>query len=128
MGDSALMIPMLRRALGAERVVPIQYAGDTFIKRCKKTGHYSVSRNKLMTLFIDNIKNKKYLFPTWDLFQDIAKDFLNVFISYRKPSPFKASKLFFTHNPATPDDAFHSAVYESVARGLINQQFSVEYA
>jgi hypothetical protein len=67
---------------------------------------YKLNRTVMMTHMIEGIKRKEFILPSYDSIPVIINNFLAIRAEYSR-----TEKLYYTHSPDDPDDAFHSSLY-----------------
>ena len=67
---------------------------------------YRLNRTVMMTHMIEGIKRKEFIFPSYESMGPLIHNFLAIRSEYSK-----RERLYYTHSPDDPDDAFHSSLY-----------------
>lgn len=99
----------LEEAFGPQRVIKFQHVGSQRQrKKYDDIGHkFQLSRNEVMTDFINDIKDKKIVWPAWESVKDYLCDFEHIYCEYKESS----RQMVYDHKPSEPDDAMHSSIY-----------------
>lgn len=101
----------LTRAFGRKRILVYQYVESGKRKVFWESGknRFLLSRTDIMTDLINAIrKGDVFRFAMWDEFKEpYAQDMMNIHSEY---SEFLRRDVY-GHNPANPDDSFHSILY-----------------
>jgi len=74
---------------------------------------FTIGRTTVMTDLFNLIEKRRIEFPSWNLYQKFADDFLAINIEYNRDNI-----MYYDHSPATPDDAVHSTMYCMLAGEL----------
>jgi hypothetical protein len=76
----------------------------TLIRWDKEGYKYIVSRTQSMTNTMSRIKERRILFPKYEIWENFAEDFLNIYQDYNE----KQRQIYYAHEKGKPDDAFHA--------------------
>lgn len=108
-GCGQLQFELLRRTLGPDRIVPIQYCAAKQPFRYDAAGGYlSVDRTQIMDLVFLKMKlgKQKFETPNWDLTSNFWTDALSIF----EEASISGRKLYRKDEGST-DDWFHSIAF-----------------
>lgn len=103
-----------KRINDPRRLIAFQHQGNQ--KQKANWNHhmqaYTLGRNKVITEFLQGIKQQKFIFPDWADFQPFAKDIMAIAIDYDE------EKNKYKYINSNPDDALHSILYGNLAAEL----------
>lgn len=101
---------------GDERVYEFYYSSNQkpFIVWDWRGYKYILNRTEAMSTLMLKIKKGKIKFPRWNVWQEFANDFLNIYQDYSETT----RKILYDHD--APDDTFHATLYAYLV-GLIDK-------
>lgn len=107
----------IRKTIGYPYLIAYQHQGNQKdrIHWNKKMMAYTTNRTRVMTEMFTRIKRRAYVFPSWEYFEDFAKDFLAIGIEYDESQ----SKIKYVNTD--PDDAAHSLLYAELVEELVSR-------
>jgi len=117
MGMGVDRVPRLVRMFPG-MVFPLYYSGvfKGFIGY-NKQGYYTVNRTRAISLFLQDIKERRIKLPPWEYFAPVASDYLAIYQTYSgKPG---AERSYYDKDAAATDDAFQAAIYARITWNII---------
>jgi hypothetical protein len=106
-----------------QRVHKFMYVSEqSEIAKYDKDSHvYKVNRTQAMSESFLLMKQKRYWFPDWSIFQHYAKDILCIFMEPLDDRNFN-DKFKYDHPPDIADDFTHTAVYANILLYLLRER------
>ena len=119
---------VLRIKYGSEHIIEVYEASllARKIQYNKGTDIYTINRTTMITDLVNTIKMGYYKFPSWRVFQPLAKDMLAERIETKTVNGRKV--LYYDHNPTTPDDGLHSLLFAHTAMYVYLNADAIEQA
>ena len=122
-GVGQLQFELLRKSLGAHRIVPIQYvAAKQMLRYDMQGGFLAADRTQVMDRMFLRMKIGKTKFetPSWDLMSGFWVDALSI---YEEESI--AGRKLYRKDEATCDDWFHSCVFAHTAWMCVSGEYDL---
>jgi hypothetical protein len=99
----------IESALSESRVMQFQHVGNQ--KQRKKyddIGHkIQLARTEVMTDFITDLKDGKFILPPWEAIKGLTEDWEHIYAEYNESTRM----MKYDHKLSEPDDGLHSAIY-----------------
>jgi hypothetical protein len=111
----------LFQARGRDRVMQFAYSSSLHERKRWDPEAYKwiINRNAVLSAFFFDIKQGKFLFPAWEVFEPFAKDILAEYVEYNE----RTRTMLYDHPIDQPDDALHSLVYCKLTADISHVRF-----
>jgi hypothetical protein len=111
----------LFQARGRDRAMQFAYSSSLGERKRWDPEAYKwiVNRNAVLSNFFFDIKQGKFMFPAWSVFEPFAKDILAEYVEYNE----RTRTMLYDHPIDQPDDALHSLVYCKLAADISHRVF-----
>lgn len=122
-GCGQLQFELLRKSLGADRIIPIQYCAAKLPLRYDKQGGFmAADRSQVMDEVFLKMKlgNQKFETPCWEMMANFWTDALAI---YEEESI--SGRRLYRKDEASTDDWFHSIVFGHIAWKIISGQIEM---
>lgn len=108
-------------ARGRNRVVQFAYSTNLHERKRwdQEAYKFIVNRNAVLSDLFLAIKEGRFTFPEWEVFEMFAKDILAEYVEYNE----RTRTMMFDHPIDQPDDALHSLVYCKLAADIALGRF-----
>ena len=118
-GEGHLANSLLRKHVGAEKVLQVQYGGGEGNRPAltwNGRDRYLADRTTMIDNFLMEVKNKKMIYPKYSSIRPAFDDMLNVYEEVTS-----MGKKVWRHAPSCPDDALHAQIYGWLAARILNK-------
>ncbi len=113
-GEGSLPNSMLKEALGAHRVVPVQYGSFSKAFMWNGVDRYHADRTTMIDNYMMYLKRKAAVYPPAEQMQQPIQDILNVFEEVTT-----SGKKVWRHSPQLPDDCLHAQIFGWLAYKIV---------
>ena len=80
---------------------------------------FIINRNAVLSSLFFDIKQERFAFPEWSVFEPFAQDILAEYVEYHE----RTKMMVYDHPIDRPDDALHSLVYCKLAADITLGRF-----
>jgi hypothetical protein len=105
-GEGALPNSMLKEALGAHRMVPVQYGSFSKAMAWNGSDRYHIDRTTMIDNYMMYLKRGAAVYPPVDQMTQPIQDILNVYEEVTT-----SGKKVWRHSPQLPDDCLHAQLF-----------------
>lgn len=107
--------------VGRDRFMQFQYSSSLNERKRWDEGGFKwiVNRNAVLSALFQDIKNEKFLFPEWEVFEPFAKDILAEYVEFND----RQRTMLYDHPIDQPDDALHSMIYARLTADIMLGRF-----
>jgi len=114
--NARLRKDLLKQQSNMDPVLEFSLNGNLkiLIKWDREGYKYIVSRTQSMSNTMQRIRERRILFPKYEVWKEFANDFLNIYQDYNE----NLRQIYFTHEKGKPDDAFHALNFCYLAASL----------
>src|SRR5690606_7566435 len=111
----------LFKARGREGVMQFAYSHNLGERKRWDPDAYKwiINRNAVLSQFFQDIKQQKFVFPAWEIFEPFGKDILAEYVEYNELT----HTMKYDHPIDRPDDALHSLVFCRLAADIMRGRF-----
>lgn len=122
-GCGQLQFELLRKSLGANKIIPIQYcAAKNAMRFDRQAGFLAADRSQVMDMVFLKMKlgNQKFETPCWELMANFWTDALSI---YEEES--LAGRRLYRKDEGSTDDWFHSITFGHIAWMVVSGQMEI---
>lgn len=113
-GEGSLPNSMLREALGAHRVIAVQYGSFAKAMHWNGVDRYHADRTTLIDNYMMYLKRGAVVYAAYEIMQQPIQDILNVFEEVTS-----SGKKVWRHSPQLPDDCLHAQLFGWLAFKIV---------